>query len=160
MQIQSGSWGDQTCRAMLRHSILCLEGFTCRKGNFVEPVPFQLERWDFTLRQTHDREMLGVRVCVWARVWGRQRKVEKKSREGIRQRFCQATWGKMHAWILLRQEPNTFTVILAATMEGEFSLSRLNTQTRTYTKQVAASPDNSFIVLEGYLYLVWNQRWN
>lgn len=80
-----------------RHSILCLKGSTWRKGNFVEPVLFQLERWDFTLRQTLDREMRGV---LGEAVWERQRSVERRSREGIRGSSCQTTWGKMHAWIL------------------------------------------------------------
>lgn len=79
MQIQSGLWEDQTCHAMLHYSTPCPQGFTCRKGNFVKPVLLQVERWDFTISQTVDGEMLGVCMCMCVRKT--EEKLKKKRGE-------------------------------------------------------------------------------
>lgn len=100
MQMQCRLVCGETCRAMHHHSILCLKGSTWRKGNFVEPVPIQLERWDFTLHQPHDSQMFSLCVslcgCV-GKTRGEEREQSEKASDKLR---CQTSRGKMQAWIL------------------------------------------------------------
>lgn len=109
---------EQTCRTMLGHSTPSLGGSTCSKGNFVEPVLFQLERWDFTLHQSHDRDAPSLWRCAWLRVWvcgKRQRKVKEKEQQGHKTPHLPDTSGKNACLSTWRHEQNSFTVTLAAT---------------------------------------------
>lgn len=90
--------------------------------------------------------MLGVRMCGCV---GKTEESGEKEQKGHQTTPLPDLLGQNACLNTLRHEQNSFTVTLAATMEREFSLSRLSTQTRTYTMQVVASPDNSFIVLLG-----------
>lgn len=116
--------GKQTCRAMLGHSAPSLGGSTFSEGNFAEPVLFQLERWDFTLHQPHDREAPRLHVRTRAFVCGcvgkDGGKMKKKSSGGIRHLICQTSWGQNAYLSTWRHEQNSFTVTLVATTGREF----------------------------------------
>lgn len=145
MQIQSDSWGDQTCRAMLfRHSILCLKGSTWRNREFCRTCSLPAGEMRFyTPPSTWQRKCAAcsVRLC------GKDRGA---SREGA-ERASEAAPARPPGAKCMLEYFKTWTEYFRGNIScygGErISLSWLNTQTRTYTMQVVTSPDNSFIVL-------------